>query len=51
MEMKTRKLKEEGTKEKKLLPITEVIIGPMAYQEEAKVACEIFLAERGYKKV
>jgi hypothetical protein len=50
-EMKARKLKEEGTKERKLLPITEVIIGPMAYQKEAKAACEILLAERGYKSV
>ena len=51
MEMKARKLKEEGTKERKLLPITEVMVGPAAYQKEAKVACEILLAERGYKNV
>lgn len=51
MEMKTRKLKEESTKERKLLPITEVIVGPGAYQPEAKAACEILLAERGYKNV
>ena len=51
MEMKARKLKEEGTKARKLLPITEVIIGPVAYQKEAKAACEILLAERGYKNV
>ena len=49
-EMKKRKLKKEGTKEIKLLPITEVIVGPMAYQKEAKAACEILLAGRGYKK-
>ena len=51
MEMKARKLKEEGIKGKKLLPITEVLVGPMAYQKEAKAACEILLAERGYKSV
>lgn len=50
-EMKERKLKEEGIKERKLLPITEVIVGPMAHQKEAKAACEILLAERGYKSV
>ena len=51
METKARKLKEEGSKERKLLPITEVMVGPVAYQKEAKVACEILLAERGYKNV
>jgi hypothetical protein len=50
-QMKERKLKEEGIKERKLLPITEVIVGPMAHQKEAKAACEIILAERGYKNV
>lgn len=51
MEMKARKLKEEGTKERGLLPITEVIVYPMAHQEEAKAACKILLAEKGYKNV
>ncbi|MDP3029271.1 MAG: hypothetical protein Q8O04_07215 [Deltaproteobacteria bacterium] len=51
MEMKARKLREESAKERKLLPITEVIVGPVAYQKEAKAACEILLAERGYKNV
>ena len=51
MEMKERKLKEESKQERKLLPITEVIVGPMAHQKEAKAACEILLAERGYKNV
>lgn len=50
-EMKERKLKEEGTRPRKLLPITEVIIGPMARQTDAKVACQILLSERGYKAV
>jgi hypothetical protein len=44
-------LKEEGKKERKLLPITEVIVGPMAHQKEARAAYEILLAERGYKSV
>lgn len=49
--MKERKLKEEGIKPRKLLPITEVIVGPMAHQKEAKAACEILLSERGYKNM
>jgi curved DNA-binding protein CbpA len=51
MDMKARKLKGESTKQRKLLPIKEVIIGPVAYQKEAKAACEILLAEKGYKSV
>lgn len=50
-EMKERKLREEGIKRRKLLPITEVIVGPMAHQTEAKAACQILLSERGYKNV
>ena len=50
-QMKERKLKEEAAKQRELLPITEVIVGPMAYQREAKTACEILLSERGYKQV
>jgi hypothetical protein len=49
--MKERKLNEEAAKQRELLPITEVIVGPMAYQREAKTACEILLSERGYKQV
>jgi nuclear transport factor 2 (NTF2) superfamily protein len=43
--------KEEAAKQRELLPIKEVIVGPMAYQREAKTACEILLCERGYKQV
>jgi hypothetical protein len=50
-EMKERKLKEEGTTPRKLLPITEVIVGPMAHQTEARTACQVLLSERGYKSV
>ena len=50
-QMKERKLKEEAAKQRELLPIKEVIVGPMAYQREAKTACEILLSERGYKDV
>jgi hypothetical protein len=50
-QMKERKLREEAAKQRVLLPITEVMVGPMAHQEEAKDACEILLAERGYKQV
>ena len=49
-QMKERKLNEEA-KERELLPITEVIVGPMAYQREAETACKILLHERGYKQV
>ena len=51
MEMKARKLREESGKKRELLPITEVIVGPVAYQKEAKAACEVLLAEKGYKNV
>ncbi len=51
MQMKERKLKEEAVAQRELLPITEVIVGPMAYQEEAIEACKILLSERGYKGV
>jgi hypothetical protein len=51
MEMKARKVREEGAKKRELLPITEVIVGPVAYQKEAKAACEILLADKGYKSV
>jgi hypothetical protein len=51
MQMKKRKLKDEAAKQRELLPITEVIVGPMAYQREAKAACEILLSESGYKQV
>lgn len=52
MRMKERKLNcEAAPTQRKLLPITEVIVGPMAYQEEAKTACKILLSARGYKEV
>jgi len=50
-QMKERKLNEEAATQRELLPITEVIVGPMAHQREARIACEILLSERGYKQV
>ena len=50
-QMKERKLKEEKNQKRRLLPIKEIIIGPMLHQKEAKVACEILLCEKGYGKV
>jgi hypothetical protein len=50
-QMKERKMNEEAAKQRELLPITEVIVGPMAHQKEARIACEILLSERGYKQV
>lgn len=47
-EMKARKLKNEKNSHKELLPITEIFIGPMAHQKEAKIACEILLRDNGY---
>jgi hypothetical protein len=51
IQMKERKLKEERDRKRLLLPITEVRIGPMLHQEEAEVACEILLGEKGYRDV
>jgi len=49
--MKQRKLIEEKTRKRALLPIEEILIGPMLHQEEAKIACKILLSDKGYKKV
>jgi hypothetical protein len=49
-DMKERKLKEEK-KKRKLLPITEIMIGPMRHQDEAELACEILLNDQGYRDV
>ena len=51
MQMKERKINEEAAAQRELLPITGVIVGPMAHQKEARIACEILLSERGYKQV
>lgn len=50
-EMKQRKLNEEKTRGRSLLPIEEILIGPMLHQEEAKIACKILLSDKGYKNV
>lgn len=50
-EMKDRRLKEEDRASRGLLPITKIWIGPMAHQDEAKLACEIMLQEKGYENV
>ena len=50
-QMKRLKLKEEDAMSRELLPITEVWIGPMADQEETRLACEIMLREKGYENV
>ena len=41
----------EMEQERELLPINEVIIGPMQNQEEVSCATKIFLLENGYDKV
>jgi hypothetical protein len=50
-QMKERKLNQEAATQRELLPITEVIVGPMSHQKEARIACEILLSERGYKHI
>ena len=47
-EVKKEFREKEKNTEKKLLPIKEVIIGPMQHQNEAKVACGMLLHETGY---
>ncbi|MBN1506968.1 MAG: DUF2971 domain-containing protein [Sedimentisphaerales bacterium] len=49
--MRTRKLEQERIQSKVLLPVTEVRVGPMMCQREAKVACEILLQASGYENV
>jgi len=48
---KRRRLRAEDEAGRDLLPITEIVIGPMTRGEEAKLACEIMLKEKGYKDV
>ncbi len=43
--------KMEIEQEKELLPINEIVIGPMQHQEEAVKATKILLLENGYNKV
>lgn len=50
-EIKQRKLNEEKTRERGLLPIEEILIGPMLHQEEARIACKILLSDKSYEKV
>ena len=50
-EMKERKLNEEKSTKRDILPITDVLIGPMPHKGEAKVACDILLKDRGYESV
>lgn len=50
-EMKEKKLELEKNCQRSLLPIREIIIGPMPNQEDVKTACEILLKENGYRNV
>lgn len=50
-QMKEIKLAEEKNKKKCLLPITDILIGPMQHQKEAKIACDILLKDKGYTNV
>lgn len=52
MGMKDRKRESEKTiTTRRLLPIKEVVIGSMAHQREAKIACEMLLKDKGYDNV
>lgn len=51
VEMKRRKLNDEQKLQQDLLPITEVLVGPMLHQREAKLACKILLSDKGYNNV
>lgn len=50
-QVKRRRLEEEQKMTRGLLPIKEIWLGPMVRQDEAKVACEIMLREKGYENV
>jgi len=50
-QLKARKLSEERNKKRPLLPITEILIGPMIHQKKAETACKILLKDRGYENV
>lgn len=50
-ESKERKLNYEKNTKRNLLPITEILIGPMLHQKEAEIACKILLRDMGYKDV
>jgi hypothetical protein len=51
MATRVRRLEKEKTQPRGLLPITEVRIGPMMRQKEARIACEILLQSAGYEHV
>ena len=50
-QMKERKLNDEKNVKRELLPIAEVLIGPMPHQKEAEIACKILLKDNGYEDV
>ena len=50
-QMKERNLNEEKNKRRGLLPITEILIGPMQHQKKAEIACKKFLSDTGYENV
>jgi hypothetical protein len=50
-QMKARKMTEESNMTRKLLPVKEIIIGPMPHQKQAETSCEILLSEKGHEDV
>jgi len=47
----TLKMSMSGKVGGRLQQITEVLIGPMRHQKEAKLTCEILLRDQGYANV
>jgi hypothetical protein len=50
-QIKEERRETESKQKRAFLPIREISIGPRPHKEETKLACEIFLRERGYKDV
>lgn len=51
IDFKKNKIEKEKNNKKGLLPIKEVLVGPMLHKKEAEIACKILLRDKGYKKV
>jgi len=48
IEVKRDNREKEEKAKKELLPIKEIVIGPMQHQKEAEMACKMLLHEKGY---
>ncbi len=50
-DIKKERIEKEQAVDKELLPITEVMVGPIPDREKEAIACEIFLKDNGYCNV